>query len=134
MSTTPITLAFAAALLLSLLAKFWLATRQMRHVAAHRNQVPAAFAATVTPEAHRRAADYTLAKGRFGLLTTAFGTAVLLGWTLLGGLDALNQWLLGALRPGYGDLVYQLALLAVLAELQVYLVHAPLLVSMHPAY
>ena len=115
MSTTPITLAFAAALLLSLLAKFWLATRQMRHVAAHRNQVPAAFAATVTPEAHRRAADYTLAKGRFGLLTTAFGTAVLLGWTLLGGLDALNQWLLGALRPGYGDLVYQLALLAVFA-------------------
>ena len=115
MSTTPITLAFAAALLLSLLAKFWLATRQMRHVAAHRNQVPAAFAATVTPEAHRRAADYTLAKGRFGLLTTAFGTAVLLGWTLLGGLDALNQWLLGALRPGYGDMVYQLALLAVFA-------------------
>jgi STE24 endopeptidase len=36
------------------------------------------------------AADYTLAKGRFGLLSTAFGTAVLLGWTLLGGLDALN--------------------------------------------
>ena len=68
----------------------------MRHVAAHRDRVPAAFAGTVTPEAHRRAADYTLAKGRFGLLTTAFGTAVLLGWTLLGGLDALNQVVLGA--------------------------------------
>ncbi len=112
MPATPITLAFAAALLLSLLAKFWLATRQMRHVAAHRDQVPAAFATTVTPEAHRRAADYTLAKGRFGLLTTAFGSAVLLGWTLLGGLDALNQWLLGAVQPRYGDMVYQLALLA----------------------
>ena len=66
----------------------------MRHVAAHRDQVPAAFAGTVTLDAHRRGADYTLAKGRFGLLATAFGTLVLLGWTLLGGLDALNQALL----------------------------------------
>ena len=115
MSTTPITLAFAAALLLSLLAKFWLATRQMRHVAMHRARVPAAFASTVTPEAHRRAADYTLAKGRFGLLSTAFASAVLLGWTLLGGLDALNQLLLGALQPRFGDMAYQLSLLAAFA-------------------
>ncbi len=115
MSTTPITLAFSAALLLSLLAKLWLATRQMRHVAAHRDQVPAAFVNTVTPDAHRRAADYTLAKGRFGLLSTAFGTALLLGWTLLGGLDALNQWLLGAVQPRFGSMAYQLGLLAAFA-------------------
>ena len=108
-------LAFAAALLASLAVKFWLATRQMRHVAQHRNQVPAAFAATVTPEAHRKAADYTLAKGRFGLLTTAFGSAVLLGWTLLGGLDALNTLLRDAIVPGYGTMAYQLALLAAFA-------------------
>ena len=62
-------------LVLSLAVKYWLATRQMRHVATHRDRVPAAFAGTVTPQAHRKAADYTLAKGRFGLLTTAFGTA-----------------------------------------------------------
>ncbi len=61
------------ALLLASDAKFWLATRQMRHVAAHRNAVPAAFAATVTPGRTSRAADYTLAKGRFGLLAMAFG-------------------------------------------------------------
>ena len=93
MQAPSFTLVFAAALLLSLAVKFWLATRQMRHVAAHRDQVPAAFAGTVTLQAHRKAADYTLAKGRFGLLATAFGTAVLLGWTLLGGLDALNALL-----------------------------------------
>lgn len=107
-----LTLAFAAALLLSLAVKFWLATRQMRFVAAHRDQVPAAFAATVTPEAHRRAADYTLAKGRLGLLSTALGTAVLLGWTLLGGLDALNAVLRDAVQPRFGTMAYQLALLA----------------------
>jgi len=115
MQSSTLSLLFAAALLASLAAKFWLATRQMRHVAAHRDQVPAAFTGTVTLDAHRRGADYTLAKGRFGLLTTAFGTLVLLGWTLLGGLDTLNQALLDAMQPRFGNLAYQLALLTAFA-------------------
>lgn len=109
------TWAFVAALLLSLGVKFWLATRQMRHVAAHRDHVPATFAGTVTLQAHRKAADYTLAKARFGLLATAFGGAVLLGWTLLGGLDALNALLRDTVQPAHGNLAYQLALLAAFA-------------------
>jgi STE24 endopeptidase len=107
-----LTALFTAALLASLFVKFWLSTRQMRHVAAHRDHVPAAFAQTVPLAAHQRAADYTLAKGRFGLLTMAWGAAVLLGWTLLGGLDAINVWLLDAVRPRFGDMAYQLALVA----------------------
>ena len=71
--------------------KFWLASRQIRHVARHRDAVPAAFAQAITLAAHQKAADYTIAKTRFGLLEMAWGAAVLLGWTLLGGLDALNQ-------------------------------------------
>jgi STE24 endopeptidase len=115
MQTPILSLVFSAAVLLSLLAKFWLTTRQMRHVAAHREQVPAIFAASVAPEAHRRAADYTLVKGRFGLLATAFGTLVLLGWTLLGGLDALNQALRATVQPRFGNMAYQLALLTAFA-------------------
>jgi len=115
MQASTVTLAFAAALLASLACRFWLATRQMRHVARHRERVPAAFAGVVTLEAHRKAADYTLAKGRFGLLTMAAGSAVLLGWTLLGGLDALNILLRDALLPGWGEMAYQLALLAAFA-------------------
>ena len=104
-----LTLAFAAALVLGLLLKFWLASRQIRHVARHRALLPAAFAARIAPAAHQKAADYTIAKARFGLLETALGAAVLLGWTVLGGLDALNQWLLEMLGTG---MVQQLALLA----------------------
>ena len=115
MQASTVTFVFAAALLLSLAVKFWLATRQMRHVAAHRHQVPSRFASTVTPQAHQRAADYTLVKSRFGLLSTAFGTAVVLGWTLLGGLDALNQALLESVQPRFGNMAYQLSLLAVFA-------------------
>jgi STE24 endopeptidase len=115
MESSTFSLLFAAALLASLAAKFWLATRQMRHVAAHRNEVPAPFADTVTLQAHRRGADYTLAKSRFGLLAAAFGTLALLGWTLLGGLDALNQFMLEGVQPRFGNLGYQLALLAAFA-------------------
>ncbi|MDT7836787.1 M48 family metallopeptidase [Aquabacterium sp. OR-4] len=107
-----LTLLFTTALVLSLAVRLWLATRQMRHVAQHRAQVPAAFADTVSLAAHQRAADYTLAKGRLGLLWAAFGSAVLLGWTLLGGLDALNLAVLEAVQPRFGNLAYQLALLA----------------------
>jgi STE24 endopeptidase len=104
-----LSLAFAAFLLAGLAVKFWLASRQIRHVARHRHAVPAAFAATVSPAAHQKAADYTIVKTRFGLLELAFGAAVLLGWTLFGGLDALNQWLLDRLG---GGMTQQLALIA----------------------
>ncbi len=107
-----LTLAFAAALLLGLATRYWLAVRQVRHVAAHREAVPAAFATTVSLAAHQKAADYTLAKARVDLLEMAVGGAVLLGWTLLGGLDALNQALMAVLDPGMGQ---QLALLAAFA-------------------
>ena len=110
-SALPLTLAFCAALIASLVVKFWLASRQMRHVAAHRGAVPGVFAQSITLPAHQRAADYTLAKGRFGLLTMAFGAAVLLGWTLLGGIDALNVSVRDAIQPRFGNMAYQLALL-----------------------
>ena len=115
MQSSALTLLFAAALVASLLLRFYLATRQMRHVAAHRSSVPADFVAQVPLEAHQKAADYTVAKGRLGLLEIALGATVLLAWTLLGGLDALNQWLLGAVAPRFGAMAYQLALLAAFA-------------------
>jgi STE24 endopeptidase len=102
------TLAFAIALVAGFLLKIWLASRQVRHVVQHRSAVPAAFADRISLEAHQKAADYTVVKSRFGLLELAFGTAVLLGWTLLGGLDWLNQTLLQYLQPGMWQ---QLALL-----------------------
>ncbi|WP_341910613.1 M48 family metallopeptidase [Polaromonas sp. YR568] len=109
------TLLFSAALVLVLLTKFYLASRQIRHVARHRDQVPAAFAATISLASHQKAADYTITKARFGLLELAFGTAVLVGWTLLGGIDQLNQALVNSGLPAYGPLAPQLALLAAFA-------------------
>jgi STE24 endopeptidase len=108
MSAPVFTALFAAALVAGLLLKLWLATRQIRHVALNRSAVPTAFAERITLAAHQKAADYTIAKSRLAILELAFGAAVLLGWTLLGGLDLLNQALLSWLGP---SLTQQLALL-----------------------
>jgi len=104
-----LSLVFCALLVAGLITRTVLASRQIRHVARHRATVPAAFAQTITPVAHQKAADYTITKARFGLLDTALEAAMLLGWTLLGGLDWLNQTLLAALG---GGMVQQLTLLA----------------------
>ena len=101
------TLALAIALLANLGLKLWLATRQARHVAQHQHQVPAAFAGTISLQAHQKAAQYTLAKSKIGLWDMALEALVLLGWTLLGGLDWLNQSLLAWLGAGMAQ---QLAL------------------------
>jgi len=111
MNSLTVTTVFATALVLMLGLRMWLIGRQVRHVARHRAAVPAAFAGTVSLEAHQKAADYTIAKQRFELVTIAWGGAVLLGWTLLGGLDALNGWLRDGLQPRWGDLGYQLGLM-----------------------
>ena len=110
MNPVVLSLAFSAAVLSSLLVKFWLASRQLRHVAGHRNAVPPAFAATVPLEAHQKAADYTVAKLRLGIVGDAFSSAVLIAWTLLGGLDALNTVLLNVVESRWGAMAYQLLL------------------------
>jgi STE24 endopeptidase len=110
MNPVVLSLAFSVAVLVSLLVKFWLSSRQMRHVAAHRGAVPAAFAATVPLAAHRKAADYTLAKLRLGMVSEAFSSAVLVAWTLLGGLGWLNAEVRELVEPRWGGMAYQLIL------------------------
>ncbi|MBA4261383.1 MAG: peptidase M48 [Comamonadaceae bacterium] len=102
------TAVFCTLLVVGLVTRTVLASRQIRHVARHRSAVPAAFVGTIPPEAHQKAADYTIAKARFGLLETSLEAALLLGWTLLGGLHWLNQALLAALG---GGMLQQLALI-----------------------
>jgi len=112
-----LTYLFAAALVASLVLKFWLTSRQVRHVARHRDAVPPAFAQSISLAAHQKAADYTLARSRFGLVEAAWSAAVLLGWTLLGGLDLLNQWLRDWLGTGMWQQLGLLAAFSVIGAL-----------------
>lgn len=87
MTATQFTLIFLAALALSTLTRLWLARRHLSHIAAHRSAVPEAFSAKVSLAEHQKAADYTSAKTRFGMLGSLFDGAMLLGFTLAGGIQ-----------------------------------------------
>jgi STE24 endopeptidase len=97
------TLTLAVLLVANLLTKLWLSGRQVRHVAQHRAQVPAAFAHTISLDAHQKAADYTMAKARVGVADMGLDALTLVAWTLLGGLDLLNQVTLDWIGEGMGQ-------------------------------
>lgn len=105
---------FVSFIILTLIVRFWLASRHIRHVLAHRSAVPAEFAERIPLAAHQKAADYTVARTKFGLVTLLVNTVVLIGFTLLGGL----QWLsLEIFKLTGAGMVYQLALLAAFAAI-----------------
>lgn len=86
-------LLFVIALVLSLLVQLWLINRQSRSVFSHRDRVPENFASQINLEQHQKAADYTLAKLRVGRIEILYGAILLLGWTLGGGLDWLDNFI-----------------------------------------
>jgi STE24 endopeptidase len=92
LTASAFTAAFIAALALTLAVRIWLAARQIAYVRAHRDATPAAFASRIDAVAHRKAADYTIAKQRFGVLESVTDAVVLLAITLGGGI----AWLLSA--------------------------------------
>ena len=95
MSATAFTVVFLVALAVCVGLRYWLAWRQLRFVQQHRERVPDEFAETVSVAAHRKAADYTIAKTRLGLFDEAAGTLILLGLTLAGGI----AWLMRLSAP-----------------------------------
>ena len=102
---------FAAALVASLAIRAWLLARQVRHVAAasRRGAGRVPLDRSSSPRI-RRAADYTLAKARLAHWQMVAGAAILLGWTLFGGLDALNAAVRDTVAPRAGALAYEVAL------------------------
>ncbi|MCP5115977.1 MAG: M48 family metallopeptidase [bacterium] len=111
-----LTATFLAALAISVVLQTWLAMRQMAHVRAHRSSVPSPFRDHVPLEVHQKAADYTVAKTQLIIAAAVVDGAVLLAWTLGGGLDQLDRaW--RALDPtpaGVGVVVSALLLTALL--------------------
>ena len=80
---------FLAAVACSAAIRFWLGARHLTHVRANRTAIPAEFTGQISLESHQRAADYTCAKTRLALVSSALEIVVLLVLTFGGGL----QWL-----------------------------------------
>jgi STE24 endopeptidase len=105
-----LTLLFVALLLVDISIRLWLSTRQIRHVTRNRNRVPAEFSDRIGLASHQRAADYTVARVRLGMVERVFDSAVLVGLTLLGGLQAIDLF---AGRLTDNDFLHQMLLLVI---------------------
>lgn len=100
-------LAFAALVLMHVALQLYLIRRQAHSVTSHRDTVPVDFAQQVDLPSHQKAADYTLAKLQLATVTVFWEAALMLAWTLLGGLEALRLALITVMGNG---LVSQLML------------------------
>jgi STE24 endopeptidase len=91
---------FIAAVLISTALELWLSARQINAVAAHRNRVPDPFADSVSADEHAKAADYTIAKARFGRVSEVVNAMITLALTVGGGIAAIDSlWR----RTGWGE-------------------------------
>lgn len=102
MTTALFTQIFLVFLTATLLTRLWLANRHIRHVLTHRRKVPAPFRGKILLKAHHKAADYTVTKIRFAIVTGVIDSLLLLGWTLGGGLEILDQYWRSA---GFSELI-----------------------------
>jgi STE24 endopeptidase len=112
MSSSAFSVLFVSVLLLTLVVRFWLGSRHIRHVLSHRSTVPPEFAEKIPLYAHQKAADYTIAKTKFSLFMLLVNTGVLIGFTLLGGLQWLSTTLFQLTGSG---MTYQIGLLVAFA-------------------
>jgi STE24 endopeptidase len=86
------TIIFIIALIISYSVQFWLSKRQAAYVKSHRNAVPEAFKNSVSLEAHQKAADYTIEKGKLGDIDSIIGVVALLLLTVGGGINAAFEF------------------------------------------
>jgi STE24 endopeptidase len=94
------TIIFLATLAAGTLLRWWLAARQLKSVAGHRDRVPEDFSASISLETHQHAADYTAVRTRMGMLEVGVSALLLLAWTIGGGIDLLNgAWTGSGLSP-----------------------------------
>jgi STE24 endopeptidase len=100
---------FVSVLAATLMLRFWLGSRHIRHILSHRHAVPAEFSAKIPLYAHQKAADYTIARTKLSMVWLLVNAGLLIGFTLLGGLQWLALAVFKLTGPG---IVYQLALIA----------------------
>ena len=121
MAMHPFTVAFLLALALATGVKLWLASRHVRHVAGNREMVPPEFEASITLAAHRKAADYTVAKTHLSMIDTVLSALMVLVFTLGGGLEWLSTLWAGVFEAGgYGHgiaLIFSVVVISSIIEL-----------------
>lgn len=108
---------FLAFLVLGLFTQFYLAQRQVQSALKHRHAVPKGFELLVSLESHQKAADYTVAKLRFGLLENIVSKVLLIALTVLGLIYFIHLELLAYFAPGVWQQIALLLGLSILTSI-----------------
>ncbi len=108
---TTFTSIFIILLTLTVLLRVWLGHRHIKHIQAHRAEVPTAFSTSISLEAHQKAADYCTEKTRLAILEGTLQALLLLAFTLGGVL----QWLDDSWRGALPDAVLLRGVLVILS-------------------
>lgn len=82
---------FVAVVLISVALRLYLASRQIRNIAVNRGAVPAEFQGQISLEDHQKAANYSITKTRLGMVNVVLEASILMGFTLLGGLEWIQS-------------------------------------------
>lgn len=95
-----LTLLFALFLIAGTLLRIWLSRRQIQSVRANRDRVPDPFEPRISPDEHRKAADYTVARSHVSVVSDFVDPVLLVLWTLGGGLNLVDSlWRQAGLSP-----------------------------------
>lgn len=108
-----VTIAIAA----SFLFDIWLDRRQIRHVLAHREQVPPAFRDAVSVEDHQKAAAYTVAKLRLGMKRAAANAILSFLLLVAGGFALIHSGVRTTFGTGYVGSVVLVEILVLVTAL-----------------
>jgi len=84
------TLTFLSLLITASIIRIWLGRRHINHVQQHRSQVPTAFNASISLDAHQKAADYTIDKTKLAMTEASTQVLLLIMLTLGGGLQLID--------------------------------------------
>jgi STE24 endopeptidase len=84
----------------------------------HRNKVPDAFSGQISLTSHQKGADYTSAKTRFSMLSALFEAALLLAFTLAGGIQKISDiaygWFGQGMTQGIATIVIAILIYTIL--------------------
>jgi STE24 endopeptidase len=112
----PLSVVFGIAVATHFAMQTWLALRQIRCVQRKRTNIPACFAGLVSDEDHARAAEYTVARRKIGIVESACGATTTLALTLGGGIAVAGEWARGLTSsPIVSGTVQVIAVFALLA-------------------
>ncbi len=113
-----ITIVFLLALFCSVFIQLWLIQRNISNIKAHRAHVPDEFADKIELVEHQKAADYTTVKLKFSIIELVFGSLLLLAWTIGGGLQLLDQYIMQYhLSPPWNGVAVFLSLFVVMGTI-----------------